>query len=177
MVFAFHCNARLMLHSTTSSSAKFMCSSRIGHSQLASSAMALLLSTIIMVVNLHLYCLEWPQGLLDVYLQIGPALQLLDLAVTIPLTFVCKCLHWSYACPHVHWACGSPWWAKTSVCFLIERPWEGSDPLGVRVHLQDMEAASYYLSTPVTLDHTPSESVQRQDTPTACFLTWLVADR
>ena len=51
-VFAFHCNARLMPHSTTSSSAKLMClSSCTGRCQLASSAMAPLLSTTKLVAN------------------------------------------------------------------------------------------------------------------------------
>ena len=52
MVFAFHCNARLMLRSTTSSSAKLMClSSCTGHCQFTSSATAPLLSTTTLVAN------------------------------------------------------------------------------------------------------------------------------
>ena len=95
----------------------------------------------------------------------------LDLAVTTPLT-----LHWPYMHPHAHWAYGSPWWAKPSVCFLVKQPWEGSDPLRVWAHLQNMEAASHYLCTPVTLNHTPSESVQEQRYLNILFFMWLVAD-
>ena len=55
-----------------------------------------------------------------------PALQLLNLAVTTPLTFARKHLCWPYMCPHAH--C-SPWRAETSV-FSGRMAMRGITPFG-----------------------------------------------